>query len=202
MLIGLMGPKGGGKDTVCGIIQEIVDPAPVRFAFADKLKEFAYALDPLIDLNFPPIDPKVGDTLKYVRRLSWIVDSYGWDEAKQFSDVRRLLQRLGTEAGRQVLRDDIWVSTIEASVGEAARTTGAVLTDVRFPNEIDLVRTLGGSLWRIDRPSAETGDPHPSEVAWRSATPDVVIINDGPLEALEAAVYAVLAETRTILPHS
>jgi hypothetical protein len=38
-----------------------------------------------------------------------------------------------------------------------------VVTDVRFPNEVDAIRALGGKVIRINRGSAELSDGHASE---------------------------------------
>jgi hypothetical protein len=93
-----------------------------------------------------------------------------------------LLQRIGLEY-RQ--RDpDTWVRSVYSKILEA-RPALAVITDVRFPNEFELVRALGGVCWKITR-RLEDGsvfvDPsrpadHPSETALDGAAWDCEIEN-------------------------
>src|SRR5581483_2011292 len=95
-LLGLMGYAQAGKDTVAKLLVE--EFGFTRIAFADALREALYALNPLI--------PFEGDHV----RLRWLIDASGWEEAKvRHPEVRELLQRLGTESGRNVLGADVWV---------------------------------------------------------------------------------------------
>lgn len=184
LVIGLTGAKGSGKDTACRIIMDEYaiegHPAPIRVAFADKMKDFALRLDPLMDT-----------IVEYgvYRTLNEIVTTIGWEGAKQLPAVRKFIQRLGTEAGRATFGEDFWVEQVANDVATYLDSGHPVIfTDVRFPNEIEYVMSLGGEIWRIERPGVDTADPHPSEHAWRALDPNVTIINDGPLEALHAAI--------------
>lgn len=230
--IGLCGPKHGGKDTVAQMIIDR-DPRYLRVAFADIMKRMALAMDPYV-LIFDSIEWEeelwTFNELLSVRRLpgamhddwyhtttlglSELVAHVGWEKAKEVKDVRRFLQSLGTEGGRNCLGPDIWVdATFRQSVFPFLDPVGHedtyipdarfVFTDVRFTNEIAAVRgggygsggaaqRKGGELWRIDRPDAEDGDPHPSEREWREATPDWVIENHEGLDELRASVDALV----------
>lgn len=190
-LIGLMGYAQSGKDTVAGFLVET--HGYTRVAFADKLREAAYALNPIIGLRHT--SPDGGAWPRSYLRLQDVVDSAGWDHAKTtYPEVRRLLQALGTEVGRQVLSpalfgdDSLWV---RAGLG-ARRPGRSVVTDVRFPNEVDAIRERGGQLWRVKRPGYAPVNGHASETAVDDVQADVTLFNDGPLESLEAAVYASL----------
>ena len=66
------------------------------------------------------------------------------------------------------------------------------ITDVRYPNEAEMVLARGGKLVRIDRPGVTRLD-HPSECAlddWSDW--DHVIENDGTLGEFEDKVRALL----------
>ena len=79
MLIGTTGRKQAGKDSFAARLVEA--HGFTRVTFADPMREFALALDPLVDGHY---------------RLSEIVRSLGWDVAKEsIPEVRRTLQRLG-----------------------------------------------------------------------------------------------------------
>lgn len=208
--IGLVGPKRAGKDTVGDMICKI-DPSFRKVAFADVLKATALGADPYVDCNHADPNLWAGDFPPFseFKRLTEVVQRLGWEKAKELPDVRRFLQRLGTEGGRQCIDDNVWVRAtwdqyvyphVQAFDQEVVwEAPSFVFTDVRFPNEIGAIRGVGGEIWRIERESAEDGDPHPSERAWREETPDLVIANhDGTLEELrnrvECALFTGLAE--------
>lgn len=106
-----------------------------------------------------------------------------------------LLQRVGLEMRENVGRD-VWVSAVYSKLLDA-RPPVAVITDVRFPNELDFVRALGGACWRVRRLLAD-GTPyvapdrpadHVSEVALEHADWDLTIENpDGDPEEFRTRV--------------
>lgn len=106
-----------------------------------------------------------------------------------------LLQYLGTDHYRQ--RDpDIWVRTLYWQLDEE-RPAVAIITDVRYPNEMEFVRALGGECWKVERyfPNGtryvdDSRDPnHISETALDAATWDRVLINpEGEPEVLRSIV--------------
>jgi hypothetical protein len=62
-----------------------------------------------------------------------------------------------------------------------------VADDVRFPNEVALIRSLGGIHWRIERPGVVQG-AHSSEQL--AGTPDLTLVNDRSIEGLQTTVVA------------
>lgn len=82
-------------------------------------------------------------------------------------EVRDMLQRRGTEEGRHVLGEDIWIRTTEAWIAAAvaAGWHRFVITDLRFKNEADWVNTLGGRVVRVTGRGGLEGPLafHPSE---------------------------------------
>ena len=95
--------------------------------------------------------------------------------------VRHLLQTLGTEWGRTYASTDVWLRCWTAS---AARHQRVVADDVRFPNEADLIRSMGGELWMVRRPGLEVVTGHRSDGNLADWSFDRVIVNDGTLEDL------------------
>jgi len=67
-----------------------------------------------------------------------------------------------------------------------------VIDDVRFPNEAEMIRRLGGELWLVDRPNVVYEGDHASEGALADVVPDAVINNSGSLEQLREVVAALL----------
>ena len=96
--------------------------------------------------------------------------------------VRHMLRTLGTEWGRQCIHPDIWLRCWQESIKPYDLV---VVDDVRFPNEADLVRNLGGEMWLVERPDAIRTHEHASEGgldAYHGFTTHVV--NDGSLTDL------------------
>lgn len=185
-IIGVTGYATSGKDSIAGILVQEFDYH--RIAFADALKEMALALDPIVMVGVGSEESDLGFQTRYVpyfKRLGEVVDALGMDEAKKIPEVRRLLQRLGTEAGRNVLGDSIWVDTLKKKAGAFSRI---VIPDVRFPNEATTVHELGGVIWRVNRPGAGIGLTHASESEIDNIVPDEVINNNGTLKDLKSRV--------------
>ncbi|MGZ2360756.1 hypothetical protein LRE75_29450 [Streptomyces sp. 372A] len=166
-LIGLAGAAGAGKDTAAQIL---LDVGWQRRAFADRLREFLVALDPLVDAVDEPYLVSLSDEVKRV----------GWAKMKNYSaTLRGLYQRAGTDAGRGVLGEDVWVDSLFRDYESWHRPT--VITDVRFPNEARAIRERGGLVVQIVRPERqlipEAG--HISETALAGYDFDAVLINTG-----------------------
>ncbi len=162
-----------------------------RVAFADKLREVLYALNPKIgSVSFGQ------GTRTEHHTVQTFIDKFGWDGYKENDgyhnelamEVRRLLQRLGTEAGRQTLWDTIWIDAALTGI----ESDKIVVTDGRFYNEFDAVRARGGEIWRIDRDGVGPANDHASEIEAISYPHfSVTIKNNGTLEEFQDAVKAV-----------
>lgn len=112
---------------------------------------------------------------------------------------RDLLRSLGTEWGRQLVRDDLWIWRARERI-LAARKAGAsivVICDVRFQNEAAFVRQeLGGEIWWIDRPGIVPGD-HLSDRSLKAEHADRVVQNAGTLDELAMAVRVAADQPRS-----
>lgn len=176
MIIGLSGYARSGKDEAAKVLVEKYGFE--RIAFADKLRDFLYALN-----------PKVGRKWLFREvRLRDVIDEYGWDgykESKHVSEIRPLLQRLGTEAGRNVLWDSIWIDAAFHGLDPAGNY---VVTDCRFPNEAEAVRERGGSVVRITRSGVGPANGHASETSLDDYEFDYRIDNSGTLEEYHTAI--------------
>lgn len=66
---------------------------------------------------------------------------------------RRLMETIGTDWGRQLIDPEVWVKVTEARLRSLLEQgTSVVVDDVRFANEFDLIKRLGGSMVHIERP--------------------------------------------------
>jgi hypothetical protein len=106
--------------------------------------------------------------------------------------VRRLMQSLGTEWGRECVHERLWIASWQAL---AAQHEYVVADDCRFPNEYAAVKAIpGGQVWRITRQSAVITSVHASEGALDAVVVDYGLTNDGTVAALLAGVDAILAD--------
>jgi hypothetical protein len=186
MIIGLTGFAGSGKDTVAEIL--VQEHGFKRYAFADKLREMAYAINPLVMSS-----DHGGDTF-----LQELVDDDGWDVVKrELPQVRELLQRLGVWH-RENVSEDFWVDFVHRQ-WVADGYPNAVITDVRFPNEAFWVRAHAtpfddagdlGELWRVTRPGVGPVNDHISEKLDLAA--DQTVLNNGTLLDLRETVWALM----------
>ncbi|NUK41832.1 hypothetical protein HRW13_13255 [Streptomyces lunaelactis] len=182
-LIGLAGAARSGKDTAA---QALLDIGWTRRAFADKVRAMLYAVDPVV-LDEDG-DGEVWD-------LSCAVGCFGWDAAKErFPRVREYLQRLGTEGGRELFGENVWVDALFRDRDTWGPT---VITDVRFPNEADAIRAHGGLVVAIQRPGQTLirEADHVSENALAGYLFDDVILNDGPVSQLHDRVMQLIPLT-------
>ena len=99
------------------------------------------------------------------------------------------MQRMGTEAGRYIHGETLWTKLVEHKLGKLDRLAPVVVTDVRFPNEADWLRGLGGTVVEVFRPDELSPDLLGSNAKHDSETmgwihPDAVLRNDGTVEEL------------------
>lgn len=177
--IGLTGYAGSGKDTAAEALLAI---GWERRAFADPLRDGLLALDPLVCVGD-------GRNEGYVR-LSYLVRTEGWDNAKrQYGEVRRLLQVYGTEAGRNIHGQDCWIKAARATMLPGV---DYVFTDVRFPNEVEMIHQAGGIVIRIDRTGVEAVNAHVSDDIGGLLV-DFVIVNDGSVARLHNRLLSLVS---------
>lgn len=149
----------------------------VRVSFADAVRELALECDPITPHG------------EFAFNLARLVESEGWAQAKKSPAVRQFLQNLGTGA-RKVLGANVWVEVAERKIHAAKDAAGVVLTDVRFPNEVAMIRAYGGTLIRITRPGVGPVNGHVSETAIDEIAVDDTILNDGTPEQLHRRMDA------------
>ena len=109
----------------------------------------------------------------------------GWENAKRFPEVRRLLQVMGAEVGRNLIDPNLWV---EMTMSGLNRDENIVITDVRFPNEYEAIKWAYGEIWRIERPGVEPVNGHYSETALDGWQFDRIIENSRGIPDLVLAV--------------
>jgi hypothetical protein len=175
MLVAFSGLKGSGKDTAA---QYLVDNYEfTRIAFADGVREMALVIDPKI-----PFKTMWGTDIV---NLSQLVTQFGWEKIKRdIPEVRRLLQVIGTEAVRNLIGEDSWIKFLLNKFPDVAdEDSKYVISDCRFPNEVDFVQSCSGTLVWIDRPDL-VSDGHASESTEIRASANYIVHNDSTIEEL------------------
>lgn len=176
-LVGISGYAQSGKDTFAQVL--VQNYGFTRMAFADLLRQVLYTLNPIVD-------PIVGF------RVHDFVDDYGWDYAKQnVPEIRRLLQRMGTEAGRDLLGEDLWVNAAFATMNPSL---DYCIPDMRFPNEAARVVDNGGITVRINREGIVPVNNHPGEVALDNWSFDYVVDNNSTIDYLEEVADSIVSD--------
>lgn len=184
---GFGGYKESGKDAA-------VDELEADFGFARTgmsvpIDQDARILNPVIT-HAPD-----GRPIHYIE-FNDVVCGGDYTLAKQNSEFRGFLKRLGADYAR-TLDVDFWVKRVRATMEESlSRGVPIALTGTRFPNELDLIRDLGGLLVWVSRPGVEdSSDTHSTESSVGPDDFDTVIVNDGTLEDLYAKVRALHLST-------
>lgn len=195
-LIGIGGHSGAGKDTAAAIL--VARFGFERHGLADLMKDGLVAIDPYIPLESPLLN-KDGSNIVHMRRLTEMLAEYGragmtlqqaWDQVKLVPEVRRLLQRFGTQFGRNLMHPSLWIEFMFAKLGDPPPER-VVVPDIRFANESDWIREHHGLVVRIDRPNVGPLNEHESEDL-RDVRFDTQILNDGTFEDLAEKLAVVM----------
>ena len=175
ILIGLCGAAGAGKGSVAARL--VAEYGFLEMAFADPLYEAASVITGL------PVE-SMKDRATKEKPLATCGGK----------SPRQILQMLGTEFGRQMIHEDIWVMRTMLAVLSARRANrhGVVITDVRFDNEAVAIREEGGVIFEVVRPGAAclaaNAASHASEAGISREHILATISNCGTLDDLNAAV--------------
>lgn len=184
--IGIAGRARSGKDTIAEHL--VRRHGYARVGLADPLKRLALVLDPIVS-PAPKLtrNSRLLDLIRKPLRLAELVERDGWESAKDsHPEVRRTLQRLGTDVIRDHLGADTWVRlAVELIREHNAAGRPVVIPDVRFGNEVTALREMvGARLVRVRRPAAPNAGHHVSERLADTLPVDHEIHNDSTIPAL------------------
>ncbi len=175
-LIGITGLKCSGKDTLAECLMDVLPRskyANLRYSFANPIYRMIEVL--LGQKHMPTLDNGEYDK-------SSMIEPYG-------VTLRTLLQTLGTEWGRNMVHNEVWVLNAEqwlARVAASAPATRYILfTDIRFPNEVRFIRNQGGTVVQVVRSATGRSDNHESERGIPAFMVDKVVDNNGTMEELQ-----------------
>ena len=200
MIIGICGLIGSGKGTVADIL---VDQGFKKVSFADKLKD---GVSTIFGWDRAMLEGDTDESRQWREQR----DDFWSNETKMEVTPRLVLQLFGTDCMRNGFDDGVWVSLLKKTILE--NPGNYVIPDVRFENEINMIRDIGGEIWwtkRGDNPEwwskavldTQTGsnfmadeDIHPSEWKWANTNDrfDEIIYNESSLDDLRYRVLDLL----------
>ncbi|AYV76469.1 MAG: deoxynucleoside monophosphate kinase [Terrestrivirus sp.] len=190
-IIGITGRKFNGKDTIANYLRDAYGYRQI--AFAGPLKEICGKL-------FGFTNEQLHGNLKETPDPTW----FGLTP-------RQVLQFVGTNMFRDHMSElndnfgnDFWLlcarKTME-KIFKEDETAKFVISDVRFPNEVEMIKQMGGVVLRVSRPSLNDNknvDTHISELLIDELDVDCDVINNATKEELYNKIHNLFYEKMVI----
>lgn len=190
-LIGLLGLKGSGKDTV-GLYYE--QQGYTAISFADSLKDCVATIFGWDRTMMEGRTPKSRAWRE--QNDPWWAERLG---VEHFSP-RVAMTRFGTDVMRAHFHEEIWISNTERKIHQIMGPV--VITDTRFPNELAMVKRLGGTVMRVVRGDEPVWFPTARQALTGDATAIAHLEQSGVHESewalIDTPVDAVLINNTTI----
>lgn len=200
MIIGVLGLIGSGKNTVGEILKK--EYSFEQVSFASTLKD---AVSVMFDWPRHLLEGDTDESRDFREKQ----DVFWSKKFNRPITPRSILQQFGTEIVRNNLLQNFWVFSLEKRLNI---NKNYVLTDVRFKNEIEWLKSQNSILVEIRRgvlphwysvaKQANSGNTkaadfmyknvHPSEWDWIGTEVDFDIDNDGSLDDLKRKIDRIL----------
>lgn len=175
--VALVGPKGCGKTTIAReLVRQYGEPKAAVLSFADPLRKMVE-----VGLGIPQ------SVMTDAVQKEIIIPKYN-------ASPRKILQTLGTEWGRELIDNNIWVNAWRTKAMDMTLkgVELIVVDDLRFHNEADVIKAIGGVVIRVERSSVKYGsDNHASECS-SDIYSDIVIENNSDESSFSHDVSIVL----------
>lgn len=186
IILGICGFQGAGKDTFANYL--VSNHNFIKFSFAGATKD---VLNVLFGWNRALLE---GDTIES-RKFRETEDIW-WSKKLGIPNLtpRKTLQLIGTDLFRKHFNSEIWIRVVEKKILTQLETdpnSNIIISDCRFPNEIQMLRNLGTRIISIQRnlpawfdkyksgiDCKEALELHESEISWIREDYDHVITND------------------------
>lgn len=199
IILGICGFAGSGKSTVADILEK--NHGFKKISFAGPLKDMVSAI---FHWDREMLE---GATIES-RQWREGVDLW-WSNKLNIPNLtpRLVLQIMGTEVMRLHYHNDIWIASMEKQLLENSHNR-LVITDCRFPNELDAIKKQGGDIIYVSRKLTEPGwfpaykefnmappkNVHISETAWINEAVDYEIINDLSISDLKRSIKKLITK--------
>lgn len=173
MLVGVIGKKRSGKDTIGNYL--VNNKNFIKYNFADPIKRgamqlFGFTSDQVFEDLKDVVDPKWGVTPRKVLQILG-TEIFQYDMPKHIPELEKFGRGFWIERFKQ------WY--------QLNKSSNVVICDVRFQHEADAIIALGGIILQVERTSDYNTDEHPSEKEMDLIdVPKKIIKNDGTLNQL------------------
>lgn len=140
MIIGITGLISSGKNTAADVL---VAYGFESISFADSLKD---AVSSIFGWDREMLQGSTNESREWREQIDeW------WSKKLSIPNLtpRWVLQNIGTELFRNKFHNDIWVASVENKLRNINKNV--VIPDVRFSNEIDTIKNVGGIVIRVFR---------------------------------------------------
>lgn len=203
-IVAINGTIGSGKDTFAKVF---INEGYHRVSFAESLKD---AVSVIFGWDREMLEGNTDES----RAIREQEDEFWSHKMGRPVTPRWVLQNLGTDVLRKHFHDNIWLFSLEKRILNSD-SDKIIITDCRFPNEIQLVRDKSGIIIEVQRvlpswyydayqynlhrdscdlilPKSLT-DIHSSEYGWIGINkPDFIVDNNGTLEQLHQQAYNII----------
>lgn len=142
-IIALTGAKGVGKSSIAKSLESRDWTNRCVVSFAEPLRKM---MSQLIPMSF------MTDPQKKEEPIEWLGGK----------SPRQLLQSLGTEWGRDMVSQTIWIDSMRRLIADQPFDV-VIIDDCRFANEIAMVREMGGVVIGLQRDTIAYTCEHSSE---------------------------------------
>jgi hypothetical protein len=176
-IVGITGLKRSGKDTSAEFL--VNKYGYDCYSFAQPLKDMISVLLHCVDCN-----DRYYTEMHKEENIPGINASY-----------RKLTQTIGTEWGRHMIDDNIWVNMLEVNTEYVDKV---VISDVRFDNEAKWIKNNGGIIIKVSRPGLQHVDNHVSEKGVDESYIDHFITNEGTVDDLYHKLDVIFGKTDTV----
>lgn len=183
ILIGFSGPAGCGKDTAADALGRHY-PSFERAAFADPIKAGICEMFKLSPAVFESRENK-----------ETIVPSIG--------RTPRDLTKIIGQCVREEVGETAWIGVMAYHRWKLSHTALKILaiTDVRFENEAEWVRAMGGTIIHVVRTGVKWNSyGHESERGIQVRDEDLILHNRGTVEEFERKAVEMFANVQQITP--
>lgn len=99
--------------------------------------------------------------------------------------AREVMQYVGTDLFRKMY-PNVWADSTITKIKRES-TELAIITDIRFPNEVEAVQENGGKVIRLTRDPSNGEDQHPSETALDGYEGFDLVVDNSSLDAVETS---------------
>jgi dephospho-CoA kinase len=163
MIIGLLGKKGSGKDTMADFLVEHYNFK--QYTYATPLKKLCQDLFSLTE-----------------EQMNCHVQKETIDE-RWNKTPRQILQQVGTDLFRKHYDENIWVKILKEKLKMEPDNQNIVVSDIRHQNELDTVTEFENCvIFHILRAGCDVSDQHSTENNIMKHENIITIKNNGSIQ--------------------